>query len=134
MPKTFEVTVQIKCDGRMLPGFPLTRRQVVDGYQDVQQEHADDAAQTDLATDYVVPYNVNSMTNPVVLFVTADGVLRVSSRAGDAQGNFPIVLDANGFLLAVGLESTDASNGSFTTCNNTGATILERAIVAGNNT
>ena len=129
----FEVTVTIKHNGRALPGFPLVRRLSCEAYQDSTSEHADEAAEASLADDYKAPWNTANLTYPKFVFITADQEIRIHPGAVDAASLYPIVLNANGFLLAVDMGSSDASNATLKICNN-GAASVERAIVGSDTT
>ena len=129
MSTTYEITVTIKANGRTIQGFPLTRRLSCEAGQDVTVEHADEAAQASLADDYTVPWNT-TLDNPKFMFITADGEVRIHPKTADASSLYPIVLNANGFLLAVDLDTAETSNATFGICNN-GAATVERAIVGG---
>ena len=135
MATTYEITVTIRANGRPVTGFPLTRRISCERFQDVANEHADDGAHTDLNTDYLQTYNNVTLTKPKLVFYTADQLMRFLGVTADAVGNFPLVLDSNGFILAVGLSTAAAQ--SYKTSNDIDGiggdapTANERIIVAG---
>lgn len=141
MADTYEFTLSIRRNGQRLSGFPITRRHTVDRAMDSTREHADEGAQASITADYLTAWNSTSPSATVFLapeffFITADQIIRVQSRAGDGDGasTFPIVLGAGGFLLAVGLETSGATNritnAAIGICNN-GADSVERIIVGG---
>ena len=128
MSTTYEITVQIKANGRVMQGFPLVRRLTCEAGQDCTSEHADEGAEASLADNYKAPWNTASLTYPKFMFITADGEIRIHPGDVDSSSLYPIVLNANGFLLAVDMGTFDASMTTFKVCNN-GAATVERAIV-----
>lgn len=141
MADTYEFTVSVRRNGQRVSGFPITRRYTVDRSMDSTREHPDEAAQTSITNDYLTAWNSTSpsataFTAPAFFYITADQIIRIQSRAGDSESatTFPIVLEAGGFLLAVGLETSVAinkiTNAGIGVCNN-GAASVERIIVGG---
>ena len=137
MSTTYEITVLIKANGRVLQGFPLTRRLTCIESRDDTRTHTDEVTKTNITTDYKRAWN-DQATNigiPKFFYISADNVIRVQSGAGDGLGaeTFPIVLDANGFILAVGLSAAadaTATNAAIAICN-AGADTVERIIAGG---
>lgn len=141
MSTTYEITVTIKANGRTVQGFPVTRRHIVERSMDSTREHVDEGAQASLSNDYLTAWNsvapsATSFLAPVFFYISADQIIRVQSRSGDGEGatTYPIVLSPNGFLLAVGLDTSEAinkaTNAGIGICNN-GADSVERIIVGG---
>ena len=130
MSTTYEITVSIKANGRVLPGFPRTDRVVAERSQDITREHAAENATADLNSDYLPAWDVDTLTGPKVMYITADGTVRVHSKTGDTDSLYPIVLAENGYILAVNMDASDVSNASFGICNASTATV-ERTIVLG---
>lgn len=95
MPKTYVVEVNIRENGRLLPGFPVRRRLICEEAQHSMYLKAPDPTDADFT-----PLPVQELTAVRLLFFSApDQPLNVRIANPGGFGAAVVQLEENGFLL-----------------------------------